>query len=348
MIKFIILYSELISFFQATVRSVKKLHPNMEIVVIYWDRKRLSKYEIRRQQGVKYFPRSKFSTRDLYRVLSTEKPDIIYMSGWMDYGYMFSTAKYKLLNNKNVKVIAGIDDQWHGTLKQKFGSLLFPITLSYLYDYMWVAGKPQYHYARKIGYPGSKIVGNLLSADTDLFYNKSKIIKRFVYLGRFSKEKGILDLVRAYQKLPVDLKYKWPLVMIGDGPLYSYISDICDENIQLKGFLQDTDLRVELEKGGIYISPSIRDQWGVSIHEMALLGYPLILSDSCGAATEFLIHGYNGFLFETNNIEDLSSKMIDIINLGSKDLDKFKSRSVTLGRRINSEISAASLLSIIK
>lgn len=112
--------------------------------------------------------------------------------------------------------------------------------------------------------------------------------------------------------------------------------------------MQPDELKMELSKGGVLCMPSKSDAWGVAIHELALNGYPLILSTACGAATEFLISGYNGYLFLSGSVDSLKEKLIKISKLSDDMLDLYSERSVKLGNRINPDISAQSLLSIIE
>lgn len=90
-----------------------------------------------------------------------------------------------------------------------------------------------------------------------------------------------------------------------------------------------------------------KDQWGVVIHEFALMGFSLLLGSGCGAATEFLIPGYNGFLFEKGDRNSLHQALKNFTELLTGELQKYSERRVRLGQKINTEVAAASLLSVI-
>jgi glycosyltransferase involved in cell wall biosynthesis len=199
-----------------------------------------------------------------------------------------------------------------------------------------------------MGYDNYHIIRNLYSADTSLFNKKANPCKRFVYLGRFLRTKGIINLVESYERLPESIKKEWPLVLIGDGPLMQEVKEKGSDHIIIKGFLQPKELQIELSKGGVCCMPSTLEQWGVSIHEFALMGYPLILSSVCGAATEFLIKGYNGYLFRLEEKDGLCDAFKKITLLDEDELELFSQRSYLLGQRINPELSVYSLLSILE
>ena len=115
----------------------------------------------------------------------------------------------------------------------------------------------------------------------------------------------------------------------------------------VKPFLQPAALQSELQKGGVGCLTSHKDQWGVVIHEFALMGFPLLLSSGCGAATEFLIPGHNGFMFKSGDKNSLYQALINFTELSLDELQRFSEASTKLGERINPEISASSLLSAI-
>lgn len=340
------LYSELVGYTEGTLRKITELKPDAHITAVYWDKKKLSSYKQEKIDRVQYIPRSSLSTRQLKDLLISLSPEIVYVSGWMDKGYLKAIYSLKR-KNKQSKVVVGIDAQWHGTIKQKLTSIIAKLFFKYFYDYVWIAGKPQYHTARMLGFKNENIISNLYSANSYYFKGRAGFEKRIVYLGRFSPEKGSLNLVKFYNKLSEDIKRNWPLVMIGDGPEKDEILKIKSNQITILPFLQGNELVNELLKGGIECSPSFRDQWGLVIHEMALMGYPLLISKVCGAATEFLIPGFNGFLFDPESYSSFEKAMEKINELNEEELKLYSDRSVILGNRISTEISASSILSVL-
>lgn len=346
-INIIFLYAEINSYNIAVFKSLIKLNNNINIYVINWDKKLKSQYSINVEyKEIHFISKSKLSKLGILKTLISKQPQIIYISGWMDKDYIYAIRKYSKLN-RVCKVVMGTDGQWHGSIRQHLGSLYFKVFLKNIYNYAWVPGRLQYEYVRRLGFPHLNIINNLLSADTELFHSTSNLNRRLLYVGRLSKEKGVDRLVNYYSTLPSEVKLKWPLIIIGDGPLRAKIEAIKEDNIILLGYLQDKTLLDEVQKGGIYISSSIHEQWGVSIHEMALLGYPLLLSNVCGAASEFIIENYNGYLYDINIQESFTSALLKIITLEYTDLQLFSLRSQILGNKINSELAAASLLSIL-
>ena len=103
-----------------------------------------------------------------------------------------------------------------------------------------------------------------------------------------------------------------------------------------------------LRETGIYILPSQVEPWGVSVHEMAVAGFPMLLSDAVGAREAFLVEGQNGAVFQSRNSASLLEKMQWIASLDQGQLLTMSEHSHTLGMQNTPEIWASTLLSILK
>jgi len=51
------------------------------------------------------------------------------------------------------------------------------------------------------------------------------------------------------------------------------------------------------------------ETWGLAVNEAMACGKAVIVSDRCGCATDLVKSGNNGFIFEYNNIADLTEKI---------------------------------------
>ena len=347
-VRIVFLYSTVVGHVVGVLKALLECDRKTEIDVVFWDRRHInsSRYVIEKTGPVKFHPRSSLTDSGLVELLHSVNPDIVYVSGWMDKGYLRAIRRYRAAGG-DAQIVCGIDDQWKGTLRQYLGQIYFHLFYARIFDFMWVSGKPQYHYAQRFGYGHERIISNLLSADTTIFNKKSVFTRRFVFIGRFAPEKGLNLLLDAYNSLPEGMKVEWPLVLIGDGGLKEEIINKKSKYIVIKPFMQPKALMEELMQGGVACITSKHEPWGVAIHEMAILGYPLILSSACGAATEFLISGHNGFLFKKNDMQSLRDAMIEITSLPIEDLELFSLRSHHLGQRITPEHAAYSLLSVL-
>jgi glycosyltransferase involved in cell wall biosynthesis len=346
--RILFLFSSYAHYWGGLIKAIASVRPGTDIVVVHrdWPKSGQVTHEIPPDVPARFVRRSSVTRRGLMQMLQADRPDIIYISGWVDREYLACARAYRFANPK-VAVVCGIDDQWKGSVRQRLGVVYFGLFYRSVFNFMWVSGKPQYHYAERFGYDHTNIISNLLSADSTKFTSPAAVSRRFVFVGRFIRVKGLDLLLRAYLSLPEGIRREWSLDLIGEGPELAEIQAMCkgESGIRIKPFMNQPDLLRELMGGGVCCMPSRFEPWGVAIHEMALLGYPLILSSACGAATEFLVSGCNGFLFRSEEVGSLRNALLRIASCPEDTLQEFGFRSVALGRRISSEMSAHSLLS---
>lgn len=349
--KILYLYSEIMGYSMATIKELIK--SGADVHVVHWDKKKLSKYRVTKESGVHFYPRSKYTVKDLLALINQINPDITVISGWMDKGYLVGAMKLRF---KKKIVAVCFDDIWFNSLKQNFASFFGHIGIfSIFFSHAWVSGFPQFEYATRLGFKKKNIIYDLYSADTELFSKyflkiknskKKKYPHRFIFIGRFEIIKGTDILLKAWESLGIDKK-DWELCFIGDGKLKAILKDT--KNIIVKNFMQPNDLAQELTKeGGCMILPSLKEPWGVVVHECAAAGLPIIVSDNVGSASYFVINGYNGFSFSAGNVNSLKEKMLKIIKMKNEEIFLLANNSFLLSKKISPNTSAKNLLSLVR
>lgn len=277
-------------------------------------------------------------------------PDLICVSGWRNMEYLRVARRFK----GRVPVACLFDNQWVGSLKQRVATM-WPLKsiLKLHFDKLIVAGPHQFCYGRMLGFEGRDIVLNLYSGDTGHFggvYESARERKahnfphRFIYIGRFSPEKGCDLLIGAFNELCRSRDHDWHLILVGNGVLPRG-----DHNthIVVKPFMDKDGLGREIADAGVFCMPSHHEPWGVAVHEAAAAGLPLLLSDACASAPVFLIAGYNGHSFRTSSQSSLANRLAAFVETSDSDLLKMSDRSHALGQRITPALSAASFLSVL-
>jgi glycosyltransferase involved in cell wall biosynthesis len=267
----------------------------------------------------------------------------------MDKLYLKVAKKAK---KSGVKVIAGLDTKWEGSLKQRIASIMSIYLVKPYFSHILVAGIYQFEYAKKLGYSNEEILYPEYSADVDLFNNYFKknnqprsinYPKNIIYVGRLVREKGIEILLKSFEKLRIsypELKLK----LIGNGELESMCKGI--ENVNVKGFLLPHQIIDEFEGYGIFCLPSFNEPWGVVVHEFAAAGFPMVTARNCGAATIFVRDSYNGFLFTSGSSDDLYVKLKRLVELDNNQLVQFSVRSYNISKSINPTIWASTFISL--
>jgi glycosyltransferase involved in cell wall biosynthesis len=321
--------------------------------VMHWNKNKLTPFVPTEDSGVKFHDRSDFSTQDMIQFVTSLGPDLIYISGWQDKGYL-PVAAY--LKKKGVPVVMGLDSQWTGSLRQKIGAQIIKHWYKKRYfSYAWVPGPLQYEYASRVGFEKNEIICNLLSANSKVFqtaaaalHEKKRITypKRFLYVGRFAYTKGIDLLVRAYEIYQKKYHGDWGLTCVGNGPMQDEF--LTNSKIVVKLFLTQAELADEAARAGAFVLPSREDPWGVVVHEFATAGLPLILSEHVGSSKQFLVDGLNGYVMFDDSAKDLALKMHLVASASSSKLIDMSNISHQLASSLTPQIAAASFMSVLQ
>lgn len=201
-----------------------------------------------------------------------------------------------------------MDNQWHGTLKQRLGVLGSRWYLHPLYDAVFLPGERQACFAERLGFPADRIWRGLYCPDNESFARASSGAtlrsSSFGYLGRLTATKGITDLLEAYELYRSVTTDPWDLVVAGAGPLATKIAG--HEGVRYSNFVQPRDLPAWIANIGCLVVPSRFEPWGVVIAEAAASGLPIIATEACGAGPH-LVHDFaNGRIAHTANVESLA------------------------------------------
>jgi glycosyltransferase involved in cell wall biosynthesis len=239
-------------------------------------------------------------------------PDILYVCSWhiAEYRYIAKRVSGKALR------CFFMDNPWRGTFKQWLGVITSKWYLHPLFEAVLLPGERQALFARKLGFTESQILRGMYSCDHPAFraaygvkaQRGSALPKAFVYVGRFSKEKGIDTLARAFKKYVSMSPDPWPLHCYGAGELQRLLEDI--HGVELCGFVQPYELPTKFAAASCLILPSVFEPWGLVIHEATAAGLAVICTSACGASVHLVQDGYNGYIVEPANPDHLASTML--------------------------------------
>ena len=346
--KVLFLYSELMGYTENMI-NVLATEFDVDCYVVQWDQKKKTKHEIISKK-FKVIDRSSLTKSSLLDLVLTMKPDLIYVSGWMDKTYLSVVREAK---KSKILIVAGLDTPWKGSPKQYFASFFLRNFWKNSFDYFWVPGKPQKDYAKKLGFE-NKTISNLYAANTLLFhkaYINSKLEKEgnyphvLLFVGRLAMIKGIDNLVESFIDAKKELNSDWKLIVVGNGPLILEIPE--SSGVECLGFLNQEEIAKLTMKAGAFCLPSLYEPWGVVIHEAAAAGLPLLLSKNCGAGDQFLEEGSNGLSFNPVGSLELTEGLKSIMGKDDLELIEMGSRSYDLSQKISPFSSAASLISVL-
>jgi glycosyltransferase involved in cell wall biosynthesis len=336
--KIVFLYTELAEYFLACIKELSKIE-KYDIHIFRWPLNKEAPFDLNLPNNVNAYTKGDdFIDSNLLRNIDRIDPDIILCSGWIDKGYVDVCKKY----NKKIPTVLLMDNQWENTLKKRIATVIGKLTLKKIFSNVWVPGTPQFNYAKRLGYDDDRIKQGFYSADVDLFnsiYNaslegkKAVFPKVFLYVGRYVKHKGIYDMWEAFIQLKSELNTDWELWCVGTGDEFN--DKVEYRGIKHFGFKQPKELTDIINNSGVYILPSHFEPWGVTVHEFAAAGMPIVCSDKVGAASQFVENGLNGYTVESKSVEAIKLVMKKIIFKSDDELRRMsviscqRSKSIT-------------------
>tara|TARA_R110002033_G_C3896269_1_gene239485 strand:+ start:12221 stop:13258 length:1038 start_codon:yes stop_codon:yes gene_type:complete len=327
----LVLYTRLTGYWMACMRKDVELNNNKYLVYRAPPSKD-APFKIESEPGITICNYSETEISAMQSEINEFKPGLIYIAGWTNKQYLKIAKTYK---TKGVPVITGMDNQWLGTIKQYVASLFSNFLIRKYVTHIWVAGKPQYYYARKLGFKSQHILTGLYCADESIFesVNQTKHQKQLIFVGRIVDHKGVEILFEAVEELLKSKDCNLKLHVIGSGPLEHLIPK--HPNVIHTPFVNPEEIPSLLTNAGTFILPSLYEAWGVVVHEAALAGLPIVSTYQCGAATELLIDGFNGYSYDATDKKALIQIIKKLVEQDETDYFKMSKNSKFLASTIN-------------
>lgn len=236
--------------------------------------------------------------------------------------YLITTRTYetklanKILKDKDIRKIATD----HNFPSKKYKKELIKSTTNY--DKLVVVNNEILDiYKKEIG---DKVIciPNFLD---EISKEKSKLCdKNIVAVGRFSKEKGFIDLVEI-MSLIVKVDNRVKLTLIGDGPqsecIKSKIKELgLESNVKLTGYLNEREVQNVMLNSSVYAMTSFTESFGLVIAEAMNSGLPVVAFDSASGARDLLSND-TGVLVSNRDKEKFAQEILNL--LGDSDRLKF-------------------------
>jgi glycosyltransferase involved in cell wall biosynthesis len=243
-----------------------------------------------------------------------------------------------------------MDNPWRGSLKQWLGTVISPLYVKPIADIVWLPGERQASFARKLGFSQSAILRGSFTCDHPAFeaVHNARITqgrplpRRFVFVGRMVLAKSVDKLVEAYRIYSKQNSDPWPLICCGSGPLRSRLEN--QEGIRVDGFVQPDRIPEVFGSVGCLILPSRFEPWALVVHEAAAAGRLILASENVGSVTHLVQPGYNGFIFNNEDVAGLASLMSRVSDMTDTELDRMSRASYLLSLQFSPKQWADTLL----
>ena len=255
-----------------------------------------------------------------------------------------------ILKSKKRIFILCQDHYWTGSFKQIIGKIISKIYLHSIATTVLIPFKSGGHlmWAKQMSYKRAKTISPLYSADHNLYKYKNKINhnNNFIFIGRFESIKGLDILLSAYEIYRKKISNPWKLDVYGFGSLKDKIKKNKTAGLKIYNKITTQDKVKKLTNSTCLILPSLKEPFGMVVHEALCSGIPVIISENCGSK-KLISENYNGFIFKNNSIEHLVKKMIKISNLNSSKILKLKKNSYTSSFKINNNLWSNNLINYV-
>jgi len=257
--------------------------------------------------------------RGVFRVILEYKPDVIITSGYDDLAYWQAFLYCKIFGKKFIL--------WNGTTLLSTGSIkgirgrLKKIIICGTDRYIAYGTKAK-EYLEYFEAEGDKIYTDTNTVDMEYFQSRVKecrnkdsfLIKRkqfpkylLLFVGQLIKRKGILQILKALECLKDS---EIGLLIVGSGPEKSSLRDFCKEkklnNVFFEGFHQQDELPKYYALADVFVLSSFEEVWGLVVNEALASGLYVLSSKYAGASYDLIKNGWNGDIFDPNNIKEMT------------------------------------------
>lgn len=134
-----------------------------------------------------------------------------------------------------------------------------------------------------------------------------------LYLGRLKKDKGIVDLISAFQEIKNNVNSPF-LLLVGYDEEEMTKRAISSLGIGSYKIVGPTSTPVSFyQAADIFCLPSYREGFGTSVIEASSVGLAVLCSDTYGLK-DTIVEDVTGIRHEVGNVKDISSKLTILLN----------------------------------
>lgn len=270
--------------------------------------------------------------------LALKVPRLYFQSGWAYPAFSALGAQVKAAGGR---VVGFSDANWRGDLRQRLGGpIAFRLRHRRHFDAMMVPGAQGVRLMRYFGMPQDSIVTGMYGADPGLFHGGPPLAERpktFLFVGQFIDRKQVLPLAEAFLRFHRDHP-EWTLRMVGSGEQHAAIPQ--HPAIIVEDFVQPEELAARYHAARFLVLPSLVEAWGLVVHEAALCGCGLILSDAIGSGDD-LAGSANAIRFVAGDSSAIEAALRRAEAFDDAELAAAEVHSRKAGERFGPEMFAA-------
>lgn len=251
---------------------------------------------------------------DTLPLLWSYKPDVVISS---ELGLRtLQSALYRMAHPASRLIVGAtlsdLTEQGRGKAREVLRSALLSRC-----DAVIVNGRSGADYIRRFSVPETKLFR--IPSTTDLTPFRSSPLsrdcnaaRRLLYVGSLAERKGLLPFMELlFDWANTNLQQRVELWLVGDGPLRSKLEGLAtpsNVSVRFWGNVSYDTLPEIYAQAGLFVFPTLADEWGMVINEALAAGLPVVGSVYSQAVEEIVADGVNGWTFRPDNpVETLSA-----------------------------------------
>ena len=279
------------------------------------------------------------------------KADILWVHGWNSFlnRYAIRFAKKMnvpvLMRGENTSIAMPDGSGLRGFIKKQYLNSIFSHCDGFL-----CVGQDNRRYYKEHGVKEQKLFSMPYSVDNGFFqrlsdaasFERKELRKKLgldskspviLFAGKLQERKNPHILLEAFCKLSHSYLRNPYLIFVGDGEMREKLQQR-KTNIQARikflGFKNQTELPSFYGLADVFVLPSEKEPWGLSVNEAMNCETPVIVSDQCGSAID-LVDPSCGRIVIAGSVKSLCEALTDIL--------KDRSKNIEMGKRARQKIN---------
>ena len=169
----------------------------------------------------------------------------------------------------------------------------------------------------------SKDTTALSAKEQEIFFNQHGICKPYILaFGSLEKRKNTLRVIKAYEKLPEQIKKSYQLVLFGfrgyDGSEVEHYLQVNRRNLDIKilGFVSEKEKNTLYQQCEFFVFPSLSEGFGIPVLE-AYANQAAVITSNTTSLPE--VAGDAAVLVNPESIEAICSAMLYVLHWNDKE-----------------------------
>lgn len=252
----------------------------------------------------------------------TVRPDLI-LSLYGERRFVVGHAILKGLGYRTALLVLPTFDTWIRRAWWK------EVTKAFLFrsaDAAKVPGPDGLRYAKRYGFPEQRVFRVTQSTNVERYAAPIGVERRkrlreqlgvqgcvFIYVGRFLREKGLINLIEAFRQAQTR-RPGMSLLLLGDGAYEGALRQAARgiDGVTFCPFVQAQDIVPYYAAADAFVFPTLGDPHGQVIEEAHAAGLPIITTDAAGDIRLRIEDGRTGFVVPAGNPTALARRMVEL------------------------------------